>query len=830
MSSETFHLTNLSIEGFRGINKGLKLDTNGLSTVICGPNGVGKTSILQAIEWSLYGWIPHMKGAEFDVEDAIVNQFHPAETAKVELTLESPENRVKIIRTRKRGHWSRRKSKLVVEMKDATLKGKQAQAKIEELLDLTEDEFYASKYLHQDAIREFIIGDLKTRSAMMDRMLGTYSLRELIDSLPITTITRRTNEIQTQIQTLQSTELRNLPVARAKLEDIKKKLLQKGIPEGDLDIRPLPPLLQELAQKVENLAAQIGVYVSHIETPSQNLPALQEASSRLRNNISLVESERFKKYKELSDKRVTLTSLRDQYKNVLDRLKSLEITDKETLQRKIQEIQAKLTEKKTKREENRDTRDFLQGESITLTNLQQNLKDLQESWEKLISEHGDINSVKEKIAHLDEERNKLRNKIEGLETYGQTIASALEFIKDQKPDACPICKRSIDPLEIADHLQKEISQAQASSQILELRQSVKKIEGNIQKLQRILGEMDGLDNRLKRASVALDEEKKKMAEKTGMAEIDVETVNETLRKAESELKGLDSSIEELTFEKQRLDGDLSHLNEVEKGIKDLTKKIRTEIGAEETGDVLLRELSEAVKKTEEKISSFDTMTSSLEELNKGLMRFEDIHAYLTQEAEVLKLEQEFPELEALMRELTDKHQRLEKLTRGLEDIKQAASAEQKNVVSDMLGEIESEINEYYSKLIGHTYYVDLELSLETRRDKNIYWIKAKGTEHETHVQTRFSNAQLNITAIAVFISMSKHLSKNLNLVILDDPTQSMDAPHKEALAKMLADESKEKQIILATQDQEFQEQLVKLVQPNKHLKVRSWGTEGPVIS
>jgi len=830
MSSETFRLANISIEGFRGINKGLKLDTNGLSTVICGPNGVGKTSILQAIEWGLYGWIPHMRGAEFDVEDAIVNQFQPAETAKVELTLESPENRVKIIRTRKKGHWSRRKSKLVVEMKDTTLKGKQAQVKIQELLDLTEDEFYASKYLHQEALREFIIGDLKTRSAMMDRMLGTYSLRELIDSLPITRVTRRSNEIQAQIQTLQSTELRNLPVARAKLEDIKKKLLQKGIPEGDLDIRPLPSLLQELAQKVETLAEKIGVYVSHIEMPPQNLAALQEASSKLRNNISLVESERFKKYKELSDKRVTLTSLRDQYKNILERLKSLEVTDQEILLGKIHEIEEKLTEKKTKRQETRDIRDFLQKESITLTNLQQNLKDLQETWEKLTSEHGDINSVKERINHLDEERNKLRSKIESLETYGQTITSGLEFIKDQKPDACPICKRSIDPLEIADHLQKEISQAKASAQILELRQGVKKLESNMQNLQKILGEMDGLENRLKRASAALDEQRKKIAEKMEMAEINAETVNEMLGKAESEFKEQESSIEELTFEKQRLDGNLSHLNEVKKGLTELTQKIRTEIDSEGTGDDLLRALSQALKKTEEKIAGFDTVTSSLEELNEGLMRFENIHTYLTQEAEVLRLEQEFPELEALLRELTDKHRRLKKLERGLEDIKQAASAEQKNVVSDMLGEIESEINGYYSKLIGHTYYADLELSLETRREKNIYWIKARGAEHETHVQTRFSNAQLNITAIAVFISMSKHLPQNLNLVILDDPTQSMDTPHKKALAKMLAEESKEKQIILATQDHEFQEQLVKHIQPNKHMKIMNWSTVGPTIS
>ena len=830
MLSETFRLANLSIEGFRGINKELKLAINGLPTVICGSNGVGKTSILQAIEWCLYGRIPHMTGAEFDMEDAVVNQFYPAETAKVELTLESQQNKVKIVRTRKKSHWSRKKSKLVAEVNGTTLKGKEAQAKIQELLNLTEDEFYASKYLHQEALREFIIGDLKTRSAMMDRLLGTYSLRELIDSLPITRITRRSKELQQQIQTLQSTELRNLPVARAKLEDIKKRLLQKGITEDDLDIRPLPSLFQEIAQKVESLAEEMDVYVSHLEIPPQNLAAIQEAISKLRNNISILEKEKFKKYRELGDKRVTLTSLRDQYKNTLGRLKGLEGTDQGILQGKIHEIEEQLAEKETKRKENRELRDYLQKETITLTNLQQNHTDLQEIWQGLVAEHGDIEAVKKQAAHLDEEREKLESEIGSLETYGQTITSALEFVKDKRPDICPICKRSIDPLEIVDHLQKEISQAEATTKILELKQRIKTLESKLQNLQKILGELNSLNNRLKRARLAFDEQRKKIEERTGMVEVNPEAVKEMLGKTESELKELESSIDQLTIQKHQLQSNLSRLNEVKKSLADLTQKIRTEIGMEETGTDLLQTLSQTLEKTEAKIASFDTVTSSLEQLNKAIMRLEDIHTYLTQEAEVLRLEQEFPELESFLRELTDKHGKLEKLARGLEDIKQAASAEQKSLVSDMLGDIESEINRYYSKLIGHTYYAKLELSLETRRDRNIYWIKARGAEHETHVQTRFSNAQLNITAIAIFISMSKHLSQNLDFIVLDDPTQSMDQPHKIALAKMFAEELNEKQVIIATQDQEFQEQLVKVIQPNKYMKIMNWNTEGPVIS
>jgi exonuclease SbcC len=830
MSSETYRLTNLSIEGFRGINKRINLDLDGFSTVICGANGFGKTSILQAVEWGLFGWIPHMSGAEFDFEDAIVNQFHPTETAKVELTLESSENKVRIVRTRKKSHWSRRKSKLIVETNGTTLKGKAAQAKIQSLLDLTEDEFYASKYLHQEALREFIMGDLKTRSAVMDRLLGTYSLRELIDSLPITQVTRRIKEIGEQIQTLRSTELRSLPVARAKLQDTKNRLLQEGITEDDLNIRPLPSLFQELAKKVESLAEEIDVYVSHLEMPPQNLAALQEAISRLRNNISTLEREKFKKYRELGDKKVTLTSLRDQYKNILERQRSLQIKDQEALKRKINDIEDQIRRNEARRQETRDLRNFLQAEAITLTNLEQNFLDLQEAKRKITSEYGDIDSVKEQIAQLEREINGLKGKIGGLETYSQTIASALEFIKEQGPDTCPICKRTIDPLEIADHLQKEIAQAKTSAQIFELRQTVKKLENKVNNLQKIRGELDDLEGRLGRATAALDEQRKKIAERTEMTEINRETVNERLRKTESELKELESSMDRLITEKHQLENDLSNLNEIERSIADLTQIIHAEIGIEEKGIDLLQALSTVLEKTEAKVESFDAITSSLEKLNRDVRRFEGIVNYLTQEAEVLRLEQEFPEIEALMRELTDKHQRLKELERGLADIKQAASAEQKNLVSDMLEEIESEINRYYSRLMGHTYYVDLGLSIETRRGRNIYWIKARGAEHETHVRTRFSNAQLNTTAIAVFISMSKRLSQNLNLVILDDPTQSMDQLHKKAMANILAEQSKDKQVIIATQDQEFQEQLVRLIQPNKHLKIIDWNIRGPTIS
>jgi len=211
-----------------------------------------------------------------------------------------------------------------------------------------------------------------------------------------------------------------------------------------------------------------------------------------------------------------------------------------------------------------------------------------------------------------------------------------------------------------------------------------------------------------------------------------------------------------------------------------------------------------------------------------MRRLEGVLGYLIQEREVLRLEQQMPELEAELRELEDKRGKLAELEEALEDIRDAALEEQRSIVTEMLTQVSGEVSQYYSKLMGHPYYVDLALSLDTTGTKNLYRIRASGPEHETHVQTRFSNAQLNATAIAIFAAMAKRLPHNLNLMVLDDPTQSFDEAHKEALASILAEETKETQLILATQDTGFEEQLSKRVQPRKLLRKRitEWTTKG----
>ena len=55
MANETFRIDSVSIEGFKAFTIPQKFDFEGRSIFLFGPNGFGKTSIVEAIRWCLFG-------------------------------------------------------------------------------------------------------------------------------------------------------------------------------------------------------------------------------------------------------------------------------------------------------------------------------------------------------------------------------------------------------------------------------------------------------------------------------------------------------------------------------------------------------------------------------------------------------------------------------------------------------------------------------------------------------------------------------------------------------------------------------------------------------
>src|SRR5258708_25149055 len=105
-----YYLCEISIEGFRGINNDgdplvIKLKPDAVNS-ISAPNGVGKTSIFEAIHFAIFGTVPRLESLQCAErrETYIVNRFHPSGHAVIALTFEpddaSAKIQIKVERTR----------------------------------------------------------------------------------------------------------------------------------------------------------------------------------------------------------------------------------------------------------------------------------------------------------------------------------------------------------------------------------------------------------------------------------------------------------------------------------------------------------------------------------------------------------------------------------------------------------------------------------------------------------------------------------------------------------------------------------------------------------
>ncbi|MBK7350194.1 MAG: AAA family ATPase [Gemmatimonadetes bacterium] len=92
-----YFLASVAIEGFRGINNDgdplvLKFKHDAVNSVHA-PNGVGKSSIFEALHFALHGTVPRLEGMQEAEQGAsyVINKFHPAQQATVALVFMSDD-------------------------------------------------------------------------------------------------------------------------------------------------------------------------------------------------------------------------------------------------------------------------------------------------------------------------------------------------------------------------------------------------------------------------------------------------------------------------------------------------------------------------------------------------------------------------------------------------------------------------------------------------------------------------------------------------------------------------------------------------------------------
>lgn len=244
-----FTLADIEIEGFRGINKQVTLRFSNKCTTIFAPNGMGKTSILGAIEWCLFGDLKYQEKENL-TNDELVNINHRAGRARVRLTLTDQKGTYVI--ERERGIRKKGSDVTMTFPDNHVVAGSEAEASIFRLTGLTFDDFYRAVFLHQESVRGLLTEEPRIRNEALDRLFGLDKIRSILLSIPM----KVTVDAMVKLDQEKSKLTDRISGASEQIESERRKRIDEavavGYQESDLN-------LQTAAHELSNAASQLNI-------------------------------------------------------------------------------------------------------------------------------------------------------------------------------------------------------------------------------------------------------------------------------------------------------------------------------------------------------------------------------------------------------------------------------------------------------------------------------------------------------------------------------------------------------------------------------------------
>ncbi len=281
----------LEIEAFRGFRDRQRIELAASAVVLSGPNGTGKTSLFDAIQWLLVGRLGRLEPLRVRRnEEHIVNIYAVPGPAVVEAEMHVRGGRIHV---RRSGRYD--SSLLELEMQEgATLRGPEAEHELERLLVASSNmelssALLTSALLQQDEMRYVLEEKPSERYEHLSRMMGLGVLEDFEDSAA-----RRTKEISDVLKearnTLASVDTQRTELA-GRLETLKVRIARgPGVDAARRDVSKLLASRQDvhgLPQQAPSTLADASRILADIQRLSRQLRGLQE-----RYDASLQKSQR----------------------------------------------------------------------------------------------------------------------------------------------------------------------------------------------------------------------------------------------------------------------------------------------------------------------------------------------------------------------------------------------------------------------------------------------------------------------------------------------------------------------------------------------------------
>ena len=597
----------LTIEAFGPYRDSVTLDFNELQNhsmfLISGPTGAGKTSILDAMVYALYG----EPSGEVRKTDAIRSDFaEPQRMTRVDFSFAIGETQYRVERlpkqlvAKKRGTGMREQnaSATVYEMKDGewTVIATSAAAirdTIQRIIGFRKDQFLQVVLLPQGEFRKLLVASTSEREELLHTLFRTELYRRLQDALK-SAYDEAKSGIEENV-TKQSALLQSIPhdeeIPVLTIEHVRELLKDREPHRNTLVVERDKAV--DVVDQFNTLRNEWALYnqvqQSLIEATNKLdlVKEKEEARSSLHEKVQFLTglTPSYELYKQLGDKQAVLKTLKTA---LSDAKKSVEAAAQH---------ESKCTEAYEVLASHAET---IQAKRTTLAQLRQQ----SEKFDELALLNQELNILKSKLETQDREKSEAK------------LQAQHKLVADLEAELVEVRKQfqaNSKALESIPHIQEQLSQLQRYSELLSEKQ---KAQNDIDAKE---GALATLDVSVKNSTVRLERLEHLMAEGRAFELVHLVVDNEPCPVCGSTEHPQLASKPELYPTKEEI--------EEARAVRDgALQKRASEIGQKETLSIRLHELDEQVNdqvsKLKSSIADFseDTFDSTQQDLSSQMNR------------------------------------------------------------------------------------------------------------------------------------------------------------------------------------------------------------------
>jgi len=445
----------IKIDGFRGFP--IKSDTFEIKNPIIlfyGENHQGKSSVLNAIEWCLYG--DKCTGVKSGIRERkdweIVNRN--SSKAIVDIEIETDKGIVRIIRTESKGN-GRIERTIEVVLPDGSVKNEDdAESEITRLVRLSYMDYATTIYQHQEAIRAIVTQKPSLRNEAMDLLLGLADYINILYGIKMSKIKDVQRKLVDNFDNFQEKVEDRIKFRQEELEKNKNKAKSKGLKNKELNEKGLKNYMLDIKKDTNKFASQLGISGKHIPFPSNWKESsifaelIEEEIDRLWSKSPDIKGQR-----ELSSKKFEADNLKEKY-----------IRQKKSLQKQK-------------------------------TGLKKFEKD-----------YGSLGEIDDELKNIQKDINDINEEIKCISPKASLVKEGIRILKDAslslKENVCPLCGEEVPNL--LDHLEKEWKQ--------KIKIEINKLDSKKEELEGRWGELEDLQIKYERIVKDIEREEKELLE------------------------------------------------------------------------------------------------------------------------------------------------------------------------------------------------------------------------------------------------------------------------------------------------------------------------------